>query len=142
MPANKLSVLVVRERWRRAILAHPVSSDRHGFKCLVGDLRETGYQRLVHKSDQEPAIRMLCGAAKGEFECEAIAPKESPEKSNGEAEDTVKHIRGLVRTVRAAFQVPSPLRGPMKIALAAILVNASDLPAEDVGNQTAKCAKG
>ncbi len=55
------------------------------------------------KSDQEPAIRALCNDVQSKFSGEIIpeaSPKESQEKSNGEAEATVKQVHGLVRTLR------------------------------------------
>ena len=55
--ATDLPILVVRDRWSKSVWSHLVPSkgveNPHGSKCLLGDLRETGYQRVVLKSDQE-----------------------------------------------------------------------------------------
>lgn len=102
--ANELPILVARDRWSTAVWAHPVPSKRvvhrHGTRCLVAVLNETGYKRLVLKSDQEPAIRALCGAAKAAFEGNVIpeaSPRENRGKTNGEAEAAVKQVHGMIR---------------------------------------------
>ena len=75
----------------------------HGSEVLLKAIKETGYKRLTLKSDQEPAIRALCNDVQSKFSGEIVpeaSPKESHEKSNGEAEATVKQVHGLVRTLR------------------------------------------
>ena len=74
----------------------------HGSDMLLKAIKETGYKRLTLKSDQEPTIRALCNHVQGKFAGEIIpeaAPKEYHERSNGEAEATVKQVHGLVRTL-------------------------------------------
>ena len=104
---NKLPVLVVRERLSKSTWAHPVPSkgveDPHGSTKLLEDLNETGYKRVILKSDQEPSIRALCDSVKNGFRGEVIpekALKESHEKSNGEVENAVQQVHGLERACR------------------------------------------
>ena len=69
----------------------------HGSEVLLKAIRETGYKRLTLKSDQEPAIRALCNDVQNKFSGDIVpeaSPKESHEKSNGEAEATVKQVHG------------------------------------------------
>jgi hypothetical protein len=120
-PANELPILIVKDRFSKCVWAHPVPSKGlehpHGSRCLLNDVRETGYKRLILKSDQEPSIRALCTEVKNGFSGEIIpevAPKENHEKSNGEAEATVKQIHGMVRTLREALQCQAKLHLPVK----------------------------
>ena len=108
-PADELPVLLVKDRKSKATWSHPVPNkglrpSDHGAKMLQRDIVECGYRRLILKSDQEPSIRALCNAVQGELAGVEVvpeaAPKESHEKSNGEAEATVKQVHGMVRTIR------------------------------------------
>lgn len=77
---------------------------------LAHFIRDSGYVRIVYKSDQEASLRMVFEAAfqrstrQGEcynprlvqFTPEASAVGES--QSNGKAENTVQRIEDLVRT--------------------------------------------
>ena len=63
-PATDLPILIVHDRWSKSVWSHPVPAkgieDPHGSRSLLRDLEETGYKRLVLKSDQEASIRALC----------------------------------------------------------------------------------
>ena len=109
--ATDLPMLVVFDRWSKSIWSHPVPTKGlehpHGSRCLLNDLRETGYKRLVLKSDQEHSIRAVCREVQNGFEGEVVpeaAPIEDHAKSNGEAEVSVKRVHGLSRTLREAVQ--------------------------------------
>ena len=103
-PATELPVLVDRDRHSMAVWASPVShkgvhkgvsESDHGVNPLRDWLNETGYQRVIVKSDQEPAIKAVINAVKTSWPHEMVveqAPKESHEKSNSEAEITVQHV--------------------------------------------------
>ena len=107
-PANETPILLIKDRLSKSIWAHPVPNrglqpSMHGSEVLLKAIKETGYKRLTLKSDQEPSIRALCNDVQNKFSGEIVpeaSPKESHEKSNGEAEATVKQVHGLVRTLR------------------------------------------
>ena len=44
---------------------------------MLNDLKETGYRRLILKSDQEPSIRALCTEVKNGFAGDII-PEAAP----------------------------------------------------------------
>ena len=68
-PATELPVLVGRDRQSMAVWASPVphkgaAESDHGVDRLREWLNETGYQRVIVKSDQEPAIKAVINAVK------------------------------------------------------------------------------
>ena len=68
-----------------------VEDHPHGSNRLREWLEETGYKRVVVKSDQENAIKAVIQAVKNAWPGELIvehAPKEAHERSNGEVEVT------------------------------------------------------
>ena len=107
-PANELPNLLIRDRLSKSTWSHPVQNkslqpSTHGSEVLLKAIKETGYKRHTLKSDQEPAIRAVCNDVQNKFSGEIVpeaSPKESHDKSNGEAEATVKQVHGLVRTLR------------------------------------------
>ena len=81
-------ILVAKDRFTKFIWAIPVPSKGtehvHGSNMLLEAVRESGYKRLILKSDQEPSIVSVCRAVKNAFEGEILlenAPKEGHEKS-------------------------------------------------------------
>ena len=64
----KMPVLVVRDRFAKAILTHLVPSKgiEHFYPevALLKDIKFLGYPKLVLKSDQEPSILALATAVK------------------------------------------------------------------------------
>ena len=126
---NKLPVLVVRERLSKCTWAHPVPSKGvehpHGSAKLLEDLNETGYRRVMLKSDQEPAIRALCDAVKNGFRGEVVpekAPKENHEKSIGEAENAVQQVHGMARTLKEHIEINAGIEIQAKHPILAWLV--------------------
>eukprot|EP00973_Karenia_brevis_P094438 12422478-Karenia_brevis.AAC.1 len=107
-PATDLPVLVGKDRLSQTVWASPVpckgvEDHPHGSNRLREWLDETGYKRVIVKSDQEPAIRAVVSAVKNAWPNDLIpeaAPKESHERSNGEAEVTVQQVHGLARTLK------------------------------------------
>ena len=88
--ANELPILVCKDRFSKCIWAFPVPSKRvdhdHGWRCLLGVLRETGYRKVTLKGDQEPSIRAVIREAATAHRLEVLtefAPKEAHERSNG-----------------------------------------------------------
>ena len=108
--STKLPILVVKDRRSKAIWAHPVpekgAEDPYAFNCLVRDLDDTGYKRIILKDDQEPAIKAVGQAAKVKWKGE-IVPEQSPKresKSNGEVERAVQEVQGMARTLKEALE--------------------------------------
>ena len=67
--------------------------------------------------DQETSIRALCRQVETESAAEVVveaAPNEGHEKSDGEAEATVKQVAGLVRTLRERVQIYAGVEVPAK----------------------------
>jgi hypothetical protein len=129
---NKLPVLIVRDRLTKMTWAHPVPSKGldhpHGARKLLEDLQELGYKKLVLKSDQEPAIRALCREVKYGFAGEVIpeeAPRESHERSNGEAEVAVQMIHGLSRTLKEHVAIHAKVELPTRHPILAWMVEYS-----------------
>ena len=96
-PATDLPVLCGRDRQSETVWSCPVpckgiEDHPHGSNRLKEWLEETGYQRVMVKSDQEPAILAVVSAVKNGWAGELIpeaAPKEAHEVqwwsgSNGE----------------------------------------------------------
>ena len=80
-------------------------------------LSETGYKRVIVRSDQEPAIKAVFNAAKTGWPGELIpelAPKESHEKSNGAAEVSVQQAHGIARTLKEACEDQAKITIPPK----------------------------
>ena len=78
----------------------------HAIKRLGERIDEAGYRRIILKSDDEPSIVALKSAAKLEGKAEVMM-EESPvgdSPSNGLAENAVKMIQGLVRTLVDALE--------------------------------------
>jgi len=77
-----------------------------GVRRLGEEVEKLGRQRLVLKSDQEPAIKALLQSVKREKH-QDIAFEHSPvaeHQSNGVAERTVKTVQGQVRTMKMALE--------------------------------------
>ena len=78
----------------------------YAVKRLSQEIRRMGYQKIVLKSDQEPAIMALKGAVRNLQELEII-PEESPayeHQSNGTVESAINRIGKQVRTMRSALE--------------------------------------
>ena len=111
----------------------PVKGDApEGVRRLGEEVEKLGHQRLVLKSDQEPAIKALLQSVKREKH-QDIAFEHSPvaeHQSNGVAERTVKTVQGQVRTMKLALEarisekvVETSDLIPWLIRRAAMLVN-------------------
>lgn len=127
--ATDLPTLVIKDRLSKTVWSHALPSKGvehpHGSKCLLHALQETGYKRLILKSDQEPSIRALCRAASNAFDGEVIpeeAPKENHERSNGEAEASVKQVHGMARTFKEMIEHLAEVAIPPKHPILAWMV--------------------
>ena len=128
--ATDLPVLVGRDRFSQAVWSSPVpckgvEDHPHGSNRLREWLDETGYRRIVVKSDQEPAIKAVIQAVKNSWSGELIlenAPKEAHERSNGEAEVTVQQVHGLARTLKEQVEDQCQVKLPQKHPVLAWLI--------------------
>ena len=107
----KMPVLVVRDRFTKALFTHLVPSKgvEHFYPetALMKDIKFLGYTKLGLKSDQEPSILALANAVKNTSASQnVVCQLESPPKgdahgmSNGEAESSVGLAQGLARTLK------------------------------------------
>ena len=74
----------------------------YAVKCLASDIARLRHQRIVLKSDDEPAIVALKEAARSERP-ERTVMEESPvhdSASNGAIENTIQQVQGQVRTMK------------------------------------------
>ena len=108
---QKMPVLVVRDRFTKAIFSHlvPAKGTEHYYPeiALLRDIKFLGYTSLTLKSDQEPSIIALATAVKNTLSSQGISvqlensPKgDSHGVSNGEAESSVGITQGLARTLK------------------------------------------
>ena len=112
---EKATTLVAVLYPSRAILATVVPAkgpDSNAVARLATFIKESGYAQIVYKSDQEPSIRALFEAAFQASTREGILhnPKlvqMTPEassvgesQSNGKAENAVRRVEDLVRTIQ------------------------------------------
>ena len=126
--SSKLPILVVKDRKSKMIWAHPVpakgTEDPYAFNCLVRDLDDTGYKRIILKDDQEPAVKAVGIAAKIKWKGEVV-PEQSPKresKSNGEIERAVQEVQGMARTLKEATEQKLGIELDAKMAILAWLV--------------------
>ena len=125
--AEKVTVLVACLYPSRAILATIVPAkgpEPHAVARLATFIKESGYAKVVYKSDQEPAIRSLFEAAfqastrQGvlhnpnlvQMTPEASSVGES--QSNGKAENAVRRVEDLARTYKSALETHLKTRIP------------------------------
>ena len=112
-----LKVLVVKDSKSKAVFAHGVrvkgpGDDGYPIRCLANDIKWLGYSVVRLKSDNEPAILKLLKDALVAVRVE-VAEDEEEEKtiqeehppaydhaSNGLAENAVKAVEGLMRTLK------------------------------------------
>ncbi len=112
-----LKVLIVKDSKSKAVFAHGVrvkgpGDDGYPIRCLAGDIKWLGYSIVRLKSDNEAAILKLLKDALTAVRIE-VAEDEEEEKtiqeehppafdhaSNGLAENAVKAIEGLMRTLK------------------------------------------
>ena len=115
------TVLVVRLYPAKAILATVCPSkgvDEHVISRVTSFVRDSGYLKLIYRSDQEPALRALLEQAfkkASEAQLEQAVPECSAvgeSQSNGRAESTVLRIQDLVRTYKCALESRIDARVP------------------------------
>ena len=129
-------VLVVRDSRSKSVFAHVVPAkgvDERGFSvdAFVDDIRWLGYVKITLKSDNEPAIVKLLGAALRELRVQGIEQaieEHSPEfdpRANGSAEVAVRLLKGHLRTLRSGLESQIGFKIPARHALMDWLVRHS-----------------
>ena len=107
------TVLVLRLYPAKAILATVCPSkgvDDYVVSRVAYFIRDSGYSKLVFRSDQEPALRALLNEAfkkASDSQLEQAVPEASAvgeSQSNGRAENSVLRIQDLVRTYKCALE--------------------------------------
>ncbi len=92
-----------RSKWIFAEVVPHKGMDPYAVKRVAQSLKQLGYPKVDLKTDQEPAILKLIEAVGRELRSEhgmVIISEESPvgeHQSNGEVENRVKRIQGMVR---------------------------------------------
>ena len=110
-----LKILVVKDSKSKAIFAHVVpqkgvGEDRFVVDCLRKDLLWLGYPRVLLKSDNEPSIKkLLTEVLKGvRIDSGEQAAEKSPpaydSQANGDAENAIKQVQGMVRTLKSCLE--------------------------------------
>ncbi len=99
-----------RSRWAFAEVVPSKGRDPYAIKRVTQSLKALGYPRMDLKTDQEPAIMKLKEAVAKELRSDhgiTMIDEESPvgeHKSNGEVENSVKRIQGMVRIHKDALE--------------------------------------
>ena len=118
-------LLIVRDGKSKAVFAHVVPQngiDEKGFAVgsLVEDCKWLGYNKIVFKSDNEPAIVKLLTEALRELRIQGLEQRleeHSPEydpQSNGSAEVGVKLFKGHLRTLRSCLEAKIGFKIPVR----------------------------
>ena len=103
----------MKDKSSKAIWSNPVpckgTEDPYALQIILKNLDETGYKKVILKSDQEPAIKALVEAAKIGWSQKRMmekAPK-GESKSNREVERAVQEVQGIARTLKEALEQES-----------------------------------
>ena len=110
-----LKILVVKDSKSKAIFAHVVpqkgvGEDRFAVDCLRKDLLWLGYPRVLLKSDNEPSIKSLLKDVLKGVRIDAgdqaaeKAPPAYDSQANGDAENAIRQVQGLVRTLKSCLE--------------------------------------
>ena len=117
MEQTTLKILVVRDSKTKAVFAHVVDrkgtdSDGYAVRRLVEDIAWLGHTKITLKADNERAIVKLLGealrAAKTEVQdleqVQAEHPSAYDSRSNGEIENTIRNLQGMMRTLKLGLE--------------------------------------
>ena len=110
-----LKIIIVKDSRSKAIFAHVVpqkgvAEDKFAVECLRKDILWLGYPRVLLKGDNEPAIKaLLKDVLKGvRIDAGGQAAEKAPpaydSKANGHAENAVKQVQGMVRTLKSCIE--------------------------------------
>ena len=112
---NKTIIGIGREnKWISAIVVKKKGIDGYAVEAIGKEIDNSGFNRVIIKSDQEPAIRALLQAVKNERGDEMniekrveLIPEKSPvgeSRANGEVERYVQTVQGQVRTLKMSLE--------------------------------------
>eukprot|EP00438_Fugacium_kawagutii_P000480 Skav216940 [mRNA] locus=scaffold3396:50058:57739:+ [translate_table: standard] len=81
-------------------------ADPFATNFLLGILDETGYKRVILRSDNEPAVKALKSAVKAAASCEVVLEesKTGDSQSNGLAESAVKETKRQCRATKSSLE--------------------------------------
>ena len=95
-----MPIIAMHDRKSKAVMAHVVHEkgpNEYAISRVANEIRNLGYNKIIFKSDQEPAIKALKNKVKEEMTDVEIIMEESPvgdHKSNGEIENAIRRYRG------------------------------------------------
>jgi len=106
---NKTLIGIDREnKWVSSIVVQKKGLDPYAVEAVGREIGNSGFNRVIVKSDQEASIRKLLEAVKNERAEEIeLVPEKSPvgeSRANGEVERYVQTIQGQVRTLKMALE--------------------------------------
>ena len=112
---NKTIIGIDREnKWISVIVVKRKGIDAYAIDAIGKEIDNSGFNRVIIKSDQEPAIRALLQAVKNERGDEMniekrveLIPEKSPvgeSRANGEVERYVQTVQGQVRTLKMSLE--------------------------------------
>ena len=94
--------------WITANMVPRKGPDPFAVHVVVKEIEASGYNKMIVKSDQEPAILDLLRTARRErAETIQVIPEESPvgeHQSNGKIENTVQIVEGQIRIMKLVME--------------------------------------
>ena len=104
-------MVVVKDSSSKAVRAHALRNksirDSYATRKLCADLEEWGHNKVILKSDGEPAIRALKKKVKtkrGEaITLMEVTPRADP-RANGDSESAVREIKGVARAIKTGLE--------------------------------------
>ena len=122
---GSMKIFVVRDLLSKAVFGHVVPKnglDENGFAVdtIVGDIKRSGYTKVMLQSDNKPAILKLLFESFRELRTnrlEQVMSENSPEydpQANGNAEIGVNTVKGMLRTHRSNLETELGYRVPAR----------------------------
>ena len=109
-----MPILVMKntaDKWTSAFVVPQKGSNEYAIKAVAREIQNAGHNRIIIKSDQEPAVKELVNAVKREraekIELESFTEEESPvgeSSSNGMVERAIQDVQGQMRTMKLATE--------------------------------------
>ena len=104
-------MVVVKDSRSKAIRAHALKNkgikSTYATRRVCADLEEWGHNKVILKSDGEPAIRALKKKIKARrtstITLMEVTPRGDP-RANGEAESAVREIKGVARSIKTGLE--------------------------------------
>ena len=133
MEEHKMKILVAIDTTSGCIFSHVVEKkgveeDRYSVDKLVEDIEWLGYNKIILKSDNEPAIVQVLRETLKSLKVNTVdqAMEEHPapyySKAKGAVENAVKQVQGLARTLKISLERIINKSIPLEHAVVAWLV--------------------